>query len=71
MEFIFEIADKHRDRVWVKYPRTFKSKESAEDFKKRFLEAAPAWRLARITEVIHFSANAESSYGRKEGNDAN
>jgi hypothetical protein len=58
MEFTFEIADKNRDRTWVKYPRTFKSKKDAEAFKEKFLEVAPAWRLVRIREIIYFRANA-------------
>lgn len=59
MEFVFEIADKHRDRVWVKYPRTFKSMGEAESFKARFLEVAPAWQIVRIREIFVFGANAK------------
>ena len=69
MKFIFEIADKHRDRTWVKYPRTFKSIDEAELFKARFLEVAPAWRIVRIREIFVFGANEKSPSTGATGND--
>jgi hypothetical protein len=59
MEFMFFIGDKDRNQTWIRYPKTFQSREEAEAFKDRFLEVAPAWRHVRIREIFHFGANVK------------
>jgi len=51
-EFIVSIADKYRDREWVRYPKFFSSMAAASRFAAALHRVAPAWRFVRIADTV-------------------